>query len=226
MFTYTGKSPEMPEASQFIIEYDGDPVDGDTKVIVQSAEGATTLGIESADSFTIEGDPLTVTVKLMAADGSVATRSEATTVTLTSDSATGSFTPATVTIAAGKYEATSAYSDTAVAQATLTASTTATGIADGTKMVTADTDNLSISTVTFAPMYAMVGDTVTVTAMATPLQTATFAVGTIVTAGTMTEGEPGAYSGSFDVVAEITTPMACTVSPSVSTAPVRWRTHS
>ena len=137
VFTYVNATaPTTLGPSVFETSYDGIQVgtDDDVEVIVQSTEGATTLGIESADSFTIEGDPLKITVKLMAADGSVATRSEATTVTLTSDSATGSFTPATVTIAAGKYEATSAYSDTAVARATLTASTTATGIAAGTKM--------------------------------------------------------------------------------------------
>ena len=213
VFTYqNATAPATPGKSEFQVTFDSVVVESDADtVIVQSAAGVSKLGLEAkdedgnaVDSFIIDsGGTLTVTVNLLADDNSVATRSTDTVVTPTSSSSTGSFNPATVTIKAGEYMGTTVYSDTTVASVTLNASTAVTGIADAAPlMVTADTSNVSITSVSVAPMYAKAGTTVTVTAMATPVQTATFSVGSIVTDMSMMESEPGGYTGSFDVVAD------------------------
>ena len=61
-----------------------------------------------------------------------------------------------------------------------------------------------VTSVTVSPMEASTRETVTVTAMGTAGQTATFSVGSIVMTKTMTESETaaGTYTGSFDTVAD------------------------
>ena len=197
-FTYgNATAPGMPEASMFVTEYDGEQVAGDYKVIVQSAAGASKLALE-ADDFNIDGGgSTTVTVKLLAADDSVATSSDDTMVTLTAD---GGMIAASVTIGAGEYMATTELSATAAGNITVTAS--ATGLEGAEIMVHADTDNVMVGMPTVAPMYANAGTTVTVSAMGTAAQTGTFSVGSIVTDMAMTEDEAGSYTGMFDVVVD------------------------
>ena len=150
---------------------------------------------------TIDDGAATVTVKLVAADGSAATRNEDTVVTLTASA--GSIT-SSVTITAGNYHAEASLTATTAGMIAINASTDATGIADAAEItVTADTNNTSVDSVSVAPMYAKAGDTVMVSAMGTPVQTATFSVGTLVTDMAMTEDEAGSYSGSFMVVADL-----------------------
>ena len=197
VFTYTGMSPEMPEASQFITEYDSEPVEGDSKVIVQSADGAEALALEASD-FTIEDGPTTVTVKLVAADGSVATSDDDTVVTLTASSGTIT---SPVTIAAGGYMATATLTATDAANITITAS--ATGLTGDEETVLADTDNVMIASVTLSQTVAKEGDTVMVTVMGTGAQDGMFSVGDVITDEDLTEDEAGSYTGSFTVVADL-----------------------
>ena len=77
------------------------------------------------------------------------------------------------------------YSDSTPGTATITA--TATGLTSATHMVTVSTGTVVISSVSFSPAVAKDGDTVTVTAMATPAQTGTVTIGTLVTEGALTE---------------------------------------
>ena len=180
--------------------------DADT-VIVQSAAGVSKLGLEAkdedgnaVDSFIIDsGGTLTVTVELQAADGSVATRSTDTAITLSSSSSTGSFDLTTVTIKAGEYMGTSVYSDTTVGNVTLNASTAVTDIADAAPLtIKANTASPTIAAPTFSPMAAKDGDTVTVTAKGTPFQTVTFMISTINVSGVsmMEDAGDGMYTGS------------------------------
>ena len=197
VFTYTGMSPEMPEASQFITEYDSEPVEGDSKVIVQSADGAEALALEASD-FTIEDGPTTVTIKLVAADGSVATSDDDTVVTLTASSGTIT---SPVTIAAGGYMATATLTATDAANITITAS--ATGLTGDEETVLADTDNVMIASVTLSQTVAKEGDTVMVSVMGTGAQDGMFSVGDVITDEDLTEDEAGSYTGSFTVVADL-----------------------
>ena len=199
MFTYSNAmAPAMPEKSVFKFFFDGTQVTPDLDVIVQSAEGATMLGLEAAD-FTIEDGPATVTVKLMAADGSVATMNADTTVTLTASS--GTITPS-VTISAGDYEAEATLTADEPGSITITAS--ATGLTDAELMVMADTNQVSIASVTVNPIYVSAGSPVTVSAMGTPVQAGTYSVsGGIVTDASLTEEEAGSYTGTFMVVANL-----------------------
>ena len=203
VFTYTGMSPEMPEASQFITEYDSMQVEGDTKVIVQSAEGASMLALSTEeDSFIYDnGGALTVTVKLVsvADDGTMseATSDDDVEVTLTASSGTIA---SMVTIEAGAYMATATLTATAPADIMIDASTDAEGIAAAdTLTVEADTNNLMIdaASIMASPMYAREGVSVTVTAEATANQDATFTIESIIHAGmSMDEGEPGSAAGT------------------------------
>ena len=215
IFTYeNATAPSTAGMSEFQVTFDGVVVESDTDtVIVQSAAGVSKLGLEASDAdgnatdtFMIDdGGTLTVTVKLLATDDSVdslATRAEATTVTLTSSSTTGTFTPATLTIAAGETMGMTAYADTMAGNVTINASTTATGVAAAEALaIKANTENPVITTVKFSPMYVRDGDAVTVTAMGTPFQTATFMIENINAAGgggiSMTDDGDGTYTGAF-----------------------------
>ena len=198
-FTYeNATAPAMPEKSTFKFFFDGTQVLPDLDVIVQSAEGATALGLEAAD-FTIEDGPTTVTVKLMVSDGSVATSNDDTVVSLTADG--GTIDPASVTITAGTYHAETELSATASGHITITAS--ATGLTDGTTMVTANTNNVMITNVSLSQMVAKAGDTVMVTAEGSAAQDGKFSVGSVITDMALTEDEAGSYTGSFNVVADL-----------------------
>ena len=203
VFTYTGKSPEMPERSVFTTEYDGMPVDGEDVVIVQSAEGATMLALSSdADSFILDDDgTLTVAVKLVGPDGtSPATSDEATTVTLSAD---GGTITSSVTIDAGEYEGVATLTADDPGSITINASTTATSIADAEAlMVTADTNNVVIDEpIRVSPMYVAAsteGTPVTVMATGTAEQDGKFSVsGGIATEDGLTQEEAGSYTGTF-----------------------------
>ena len=202
-FAYTNAdAPTMPEVSVFTTSYDSMQAgtDDDVKVIVQSEEGATKLMLEAADFNIDNGGSTTVTVKTLAADDSVATSSTDTVVTLTA-SAPGSI-AASVTIAAGEYDAETELTATAAGNITVTAS--ATDLTDAEIMVHADTDNTSVDgSVTATPAIAKAGDTVTVSVTGTPAQDATFSVGSIVTDASLTEDEAGSYTGTFMVVADL-----------------------
>ena len=202
MFTYeNATAPAMPEKSVFQFFFDNVQVTPDLNVLVQSAEGASMLALEAAD-FTIEDGPGMVTVKLMAADGSAAVRNEDTVVTLTASA--GMITPS-VTIAAGSYMAEASLTATAAGHITINASTTAMGIAAAEAiMVTADTTNVTITSVVANPPVASAGTQVTVTVMGTAAQAGTYSVGDIVTNASLTEDTEvaGAYTGSFMVVAD------------------------
>ena len=197
-FTYENAiPPAMPEKSSFKFFFDGTQVLPDLDVIVQSAEGATALGLE-ASTFNIEDGPATVTVKLMASDGSVATSSTDTMVTLTASSGTIT---SPVTIAAGTYMAEATLTATAAARITITAS--ATDLEGAEIMVLADTTNVSVTSVTASPAIAKAGDPVTVSVTGTGAQDGSFSVGSIVTDASLTEDEAGSYTGSFMVVADL-----------------------
>ena len=201
VFTYTGKSPEMPERSVFTTEYDGMPVDGEDEVIVQSAEGATQLALSSdADSFILDDDgTLTVAVKLVGPDGtSPATSDEATTVTLSAD---GGTITSSVTITAGEYEGVATLTADEPGSITITASATG-GLEGDELMVMADTDNVMIDEpISVSPMYVAAsteGTPVTVMATGTAAQDGKFLVsGGISTEDGLDEDEAGSYSGTF-----------------------------
>ena len=200
-FTYqNATAPDTTGVTEFQVYYDGAQVESDDDtVLVQSAEGATMLGLSSeADTFIIDDDgSVTITVMLQAADSSAATRTEATAVTLSSSSATGSFDPATVTIPSGETEGTSSYSDQAVGSVEITASTT--GLADPKPLtIVANTEMPMIESVDFSPKVAKDLDTITVTAVGTPFQNPTFLIDTINVSGiSMTEDAgDGNYSGT------------------------------
>ena len=214
VFTYTGKSPEMPERSVFMTEYDGMPVDGEDTVIVESGKDASVVDIVSDESFMIDdGGTLTVTVKLLDSDGNFATRSTNTIVTLNDGGAGGSFESRTVTIPAGEYHAETTYSATEAARVTITA--IATGLTAEPQMVLADTNSPSIDadSITADPMYAKEDTTVTVSAMGTKARAANtvlFSIGSadgstmLITDRPMTEDEdePGTYSGTYPIQPE------------------------
>ena len=202
VFTYSNAdAPAMPEVSMFTTSYDSMQVGtaDDVKVIVQSVEGATKLALEAADFNIDNGGSTTVTVKMLAADDSVATSSTDTVVTLTA-SAPGSI-AASVTIAAGEYDAETELTATMAGNITVTAA--ATDLEGAEIMVHADTDNTSVDSVTAAPAIAKAGDTVTVSVTGTPAQDATFSVGSLVTDASLTEDEAGSYTGTFMVVADL-----------------------
>ena len=202
VFTYTNATaPTTLGPAVFTTSYDGMQVgsDEDVKVIVQSAEGATKIAVESDDSFIIDNNgTLEVTVKLKAADDSDATRSTDTVVSLTASS--GEIKPSSVTIPTGKYMATATYSATASAYVIITAS--ATGLEDGTtEEIHADTNMASVTSIEVTPLNAKVGTTVTIKAMATAAQEPTVSIGSILNNRVMTEDPrgSGSYSATYDV---------------------------
>ena len=204
-FTYSNATaPAMPEKSTFTFFFDGSQVLPDLDVLVQSAAGASAVSLSSdSDSFIIDdGGTLTVTVKLVADDGSAATQNAATTVTLSAD---GGTITSPVTIEAGSYQGEATLTADEPGSITITAS--ATGLTDAEAlMVTADTNNVMIDSVTVTPLVATVGSSVTVSATGTPAQdgtfTATNADGVGVQPSKMTEDESGSYTGMFDVVVD------------------------
>ena len=211
VFTYINAMSAGGGAAYFMTEYDGARVgsNDDVKILVQTTASPSKIDLSSADKFYIDDDgTLAITVKLLADDDTGATRGEATMVSLSDGEAGGSFDPATISIAAGEYMGTSSYTAAGVGNVTITASTTVADIASDTMDVMADTMSPSIDSVTVSHTYAKAGDTVTVTAMATPLRgnavtfSAKNADGLGSDGSSMPEGEPGAYIGSFLIMTE------------------------
>ena len=182
-------------------------------VFVQSAmPSQLALGPAGTVSADVGAAPLAITVSLQDAAGMAAAMAGSTAVTLTSDSATGAFSVTAdgtgtatlvVNIPAGMTSAMAYYSDSTPGTATITASSA--GLTSDTQMVTVSTGVVAITpgSVTVSPALAKAGDTVTVSAMATPGQVALFSIGTIVTTGSMAESPSGTYSGPFTVVVDL-----------------------
>ena len=162
-----------------------------------------------------------------------AARASSTAVTLTSSSATGAFSETaggagsarhTLNIAAGMTSAMAYYSDSTAGTATITATAPGSGLTAATAMVTVSTGVIAITadSVTVSPALAKADDIVTVSARGTPGQTAMFSVGTIVTDRVMTEvTEPVHIAARFRSL-QISTPMVCTVSPSILVLLAGW----
>ena len=210
-FTYSNAmAPAATGASDFTTEYDGEGVEGNVTVLVESAEGATALKLDAVADFTIEDGAVTVTVRLIDANGDEATRSTDTVVELNASSGT----IASITIPAGQSSGTGEFSATDAARVTLEA--TVTGLTSDEVEFLADTTTPVIDSVTVGmmvdgalvpSMYAKAMDTVTVVATGTAAQTGTFsatnAAGMGVTGSTMTESDDGGtYTGMFDVVVD------------------------
>ena len=170
----------------------------------------------SADMILVEDDEsVTVTVTLRDEDGNAVLTAEDLEVDLESDSA-GSFmvdgeVEEMVTITAGSSSAMASYTDSTLGEVTITASSG--DLTDGTATVTVTTDVVEITSAdsTIADSdgvtkdVARDGDTITVTAVATPLQDVTFEIGTIVIGGgSDMEGDgAGNYTGSHTLAAGI-----------------------
>ena len=209
VFTYSNATAtSVLGHSDFTTEYDGEGVEGNVTVLVESAEGATALQLE-VDDFTIEDGPVTVTVTLLDANGEPATRSTPTVVTL--DASSGTIAP--ITIPAGKYSMTGEYSATEAARVSITAS--ATGLTSSESMTfLADTNDPTINadSITADPMNAKENTVVKVSATGTKARAANtvlFSIGTAdgtvqpVTDMAMTEDEtqPGMYSADYPIAA-------------------------
>ena len=181
-------------------------------VFVQSAMPSqlmlSSAGTVSADAGAA---PLAVTVSLQDAAGMASAMVSTASVTLTSSSATGAFSETAgaagtaslvVNIPAGMNSAMAYYSDSTAGTATITAS--AAGLTSDTQMITVSTGVIAITagSAMVSPALAKAGDTVTISAMATPGQAAMFSIGTILSGRPMTESPSGTYSGIFTVVVD------------------------
>ena len=158
VFTYSNATaPAAVGGFYFTTEYDGEEVEGNVKVIVESGKEASMLAVE-ADNFIMDDDgSTTVTVKLLDPDGELATRSTDTTVNLSAPSGTIA---SSVTIEAGSYYAETTLTAAEAANITITATATATDLTDAEPVtVLADTNSPSIDadSITAEPMYAKEG---------------------------------------------------------------------
>ncbi len=211
-FTYhNADAPANREVSNFVMLFDGRPVDSNVSVRVQASTPSqltlSSAGTVSADDGAM---PLGITVGLRDAEGHEVAMASDVAVTLTSSSA-GTFSELaegtgtesiTVTVAGGDVSAMVYYQDSTPGMATITA--TAPGLTMASHPVTVTTSVIAITegSVTIEPALARAGDTVTVSAMGTAGRTVMFSVGSIVTDRSMAEVSSGAYSGSFTVVAD------------------------
>ncbi len=208
---HNADAPANREVSNFVMLFDGRPVDSNVSVRVQDST-PTQLILSSAGTVSADDGamPLGITVGLRDADGHEVAMGSDVSVTLTSSSA-GTFSELaegtgtesiTVTVAGGEVSAMVYYQDATPGIATITA--TAPGLTMASHPVTVTTSVIAITegSVTIEPALAMAGDTVTVSAMGTAGRTVMFSVGSIVTDRSMAEVSSGAYSGSFTVVAD------------------------
>ena len=230
VFTYeNATAPAEDEVSTFKVLFGGqtnDAVVGDIEVAVQSTS-PTQLAL-SGEGTVSAGEPLAITVELQDAAGLARRMVDDVEVTFTSSSE-GTFSETadgvgtvstTVDIGAGETSAMVYYSDSTAGTATITA------IASGLTMKTQDVMveaaptapvdppvdpdvepvvAITEGSIMVSPALAMgtiAGTAVTVSAMGTAGQMATFSIGSIVTDGSMTEDEAGSYSGSFSVVVD------------------------
>ena len=210
VFTYTTTAPQTDDVYPFQVLFDGALVEGNTSVRVQGTS-PTTLALSSAGTVSADAGaaPLAVTVGLQDDAGMERATINPVAVTLTSSSATGMFSTTAdgagtaspmVTIAAGATSAMAYYSDSTPGTATINA--TAIGLtAAMPHSVTVTTGMVEIASVSFSPAVAKDGDTVTVTAMATPAQTGMVTIGTLVTDGALTEAPSGTYTRAVTLAA-------------------------
>ena len=202
-------APSTFGPSTFVMTFGGSEVTmGDPLTVpVGSGKVATALMVDvSADMILVEDDEsVTVTVMLRDEDGNTVPAEEALPVDL--DSATGTFSDADgetitmVTIKAGTSSAMASYTDSTLGEATITVSSGT--LTEDTATVTVTTDVVEITSAAFtiadsdgvAKDVARDGDTVTVTAVATPGKTVTVTIGNLVDSGAMSESS-GTYTGS------------------------------
>ena len=211
VFTYqNADAPSTVGASTFVMTFGGSEVTmGDAlTVLVGSDKDAAMLMVDvSADMILMEDDEsVTVTVELKDEDGNDVPATEDMDVDLESDSATGSFMVDgvemdVVTIKVGTSSAMASYTDSTLGVATITASSGT--LTEDTATVTVTTDVVEITSAAFTIAdsdgvvrdIARDGDTVTVTAMATPGKTMTVTIGNLVDSGAMSESS-GTYTRS------------------------------
>ena len=213
IFTYqNADAPRTVGVSTFEVSFGGIGVDN-VEVIVQSDAVATALDVDApAELSADDGEPVAITVMLADSDGNAAAVGTDLVVDLgTSNVDTGSFsdkageTVATVIIKAGISSAMVYYSDTTVGEATITAST---DDLTGTDTIVVTTDMVEITSVDFtiadsdgvAKDVAREGDTITVTALATPGKNLKVTIGAIIPGpgGNINEStdSPGTYTRS------------------------------
>ena len=211
VFTYqNADSPADMGPSAFRVLFQGMQVGDDLTILVGSGKPAAALAVTAPAMHLAEStDPAMITIMLQDEDGSEVPAEEDTVVNLSSSSSTGSFmvggeAATMVTITAGTSTAMAYYSDSTLGDAEITASS---GTLSGTATITITTENLMVDSVSFAiadsegaaKTVAKDGDTVTVTAMGTPGQTAMVTIGTIIPAGGAMEESatsPGTYTRS------------------------------
>ncbi len=218
VFTFeSADAPTTVGASTFVMTYGGTEVTAGPAltVIVGSGKPATAVDVTAPATHLVESTtPAAISVELQDEDGNAVPAEADTVVSLSSSSATGSFTvdgtaATSVTIAAGSTTATAAYTDTTVGNAMITASSGT--LTAGTATILVTTEQVVVDSVTFtiadsdaiAKTVARDGDTVTVTATGTPGQTAMVTIGTIVTNGPMEESATslGTYTRSHTLAA-------------------------
>ena len=223
-FTYqNAQAPMTVGVSPFKLIFDGQVVD-DVSVRVQDSMPSM-LNLRSAGTVSAdEGAMLQITVELQDADGKAVAMNSDAMVTLTSTLATGVFSMAgeavtTVTIDGGETSTMVYYMDSTAGTATINAS------APGTNLTAAMPHEVTVTAAAVVPgdpemepvvaitegsimvspslaMGTIAGTAVTVSAMGTAGQMATFSIGSIVTDGSMTEDEAGSYSGSASIVVD------------------------
>ena len=203
-------------ASTFTMFYGGEAqvTNADLTVIVGSGKDAVALALTAPSTHLVESTaPAAISVELQDEDGNEVPAEADTVVSLSSSSATGSFTvdgaaATSVTIAAGTTTATAGYADSTEGQATITAASGT--LTDDTAMITVTTENVMISSASFAitdsdgvaKTVARDGDTVTVTARANPNKTVTVMIETIFAAAVnMDESPAGTYTRSYTLAA-------------------------
>ena len=225
VFIYTGNAPATAGPTNFTVFYDDNQVGDPLEVRVLSAEEASMVSVSVMGNLASGDAAIPVTVNLLASDGTTAaTRNTALVVTLSSSAAGGMFSSGMgstatfdstldLTFNPGQDEMMAYYKDANSHVATITATPAA---ASAIPAVTAkvDTDVLEVTSVTFAvtdsndtaKAVAAAGDTVTVTAMATPGRTTTptFSIGSDLTGRSMMESATaaGTYTGTWTVVVD------------------------
>ena len=208
-------APATVGASTFTMFYGQAQVtNADLTVIVGSGKPATAIALTAPATHLVESTaPAAISVQLQDEDGSEVPAGVDTVVSLSSSSATGSFTvdgaaATSVTIAAGTTTATAGYADSTEGQATITASSGTLTV--DTATITVTTANVMISSASSAitdsdgvvKTVARDGDTVTVTARANPNKTVTVMIETIFAAAVnMNESPAGTYTRSYTLAA-------------------------
>ena len=225
MFIYHSDPPTSAAISTFKVYYDGEMVGDDVGVLVQPAGGATQIALMDVATLSVdavEQMPVAVIVQLQAADGDTATAETDLMITLTSDSSTGMFVAdpeaedaeysdeVMITIAAGMWDGMAYYMDETLGDYMITATaddatfdTVMTPVAVKTDVVEITIDAVTITDSEGVEKdFAMVDDTVTITATGTSDKTVTAETVGGHANPSLTEDPAGSgsYSGSFTVV--------------------------